>query len=191
MGEEKGLALLGGKPLISYVARTLESVADEIVIAVAKGMSGRYREALGDEYMIAEDKRAGVGPLEGLVTALSAAHEDSVLISPCDTPFLKVDLCKSIVSLARKRDGAVPRIRGDFEPLHGVYARIKCLAAFEEAMEEGGRRPVDAYKMLDLEYIDEDIVRVMDPRLESFWNLNSPEDLELAEKRLRRTLTTD
>jgi len=186
MGEEKGLAVLGGKPLISYVARTLESVADEIVIAVAKGMSGRYREVLGDEYMIAEDKRAGVGPLEGLVTALSAAKEDSVLVSPCDTPFLKVDLCRSIVSLARKRDGAVPRIGGNFEPLHGVYGRIKCLAAFEEAIAEGRQRPVDAYKMLDLKYVDEDIVRVMDPRLESFWNLNSREDLELAEERLRR-----
>jgi molybdopterin-guanine dinucleotide biosynthesis protein A len=186
MGEEKGLAVLGGKPLISYVARTMESVADEIVIAVAKGMSGRYRDVLGDEYIIAEDKRAGVGPIEGLVTALSAANEDFVLVSPCDTPFLKVDLCESIVSLARKRDGAVPRIRGNFEPLHGVYRRIKCLAAFEEAMEEGKQRPVDAYEMLELEYVDEDIVRVMDPRLDSFWNLNSREDLELAEERLRR-----
>jgi molybdopterin-guanine dinucleotide biosynthesis protein A len=186
MGEEKGLAVLGGKPLISYVARALESVADEIVIAVTKGMSGRYRETLGDEYLIVEDERVGFGPLEGLITALSAAREESVLVSPCDTPFLKVDLCKSIVSLARKRDGAVPRIRGNFEPLHGAYARIKCLAAFEEAIEEGRQRPIDAYDMLDLEYVDEDIVRITDPRLESFWNLNNPGDLELAEDRLRR-----
>ncbi len=177
MGEEKGLALLGGKPLISYVAQTLESVADEIVIAVAKGKLGRYREVLGDEFMIAEDERAGVGPLEGLITAMSAAKEDYVLVSPCDTPFLKVDLCKSIV---------LPRIRGSFEPLHGVYRRIKCLAAFEEAIEEGIQRPIDAYRMLDLKYVDEDIIRVADPRLESFWNLNSREDLELAEKKLRR-----
>jgi molybdopterin-guanine dinucleotide biosynthesis protein A len=186
MGEEKGLAVLGGKPLISYVARTLESVADEIVIAVANGKTGWYQEILGDEYIIAEDTRAGVGPLQGLITALRAANGDSVLVSPCDTPFLKVDLCESIVSLAKKRDGAVPRIGGNFEPLHGVYRRIRCLAAFEEAIEEGGQRPVDAYRMLDLEYVDEDIVRVMDPRLESFWNLNSREDLELAEERLRR-----
>ncbi len=185
MGEEKGLALLGGKPLVSYVTRTLESVADEIVIAVAKGMSGRYRETLGDEQMIVEDHRAGVGPLEGLVTALGAAKGDFVLVSPCDTPFLKVDMCKSIASLAKKRDGAVPRIGDNFEPLHGVYRRIKCLAAFEEAIEEGKQRPIDAYEMLDLEYVDEDIVRIMDPRLESFWNLNSKEDLELAEERLR------
>lgn len=160
-------------------------VVDEIVIAVAKGMSARYREALGSGFEIVEDKRAEIGPLEGLITALSAARGDYVLVSPCDTPFLRVDLCRSIVSLAKKRDGAVPRIGGNFEPLHGVYRRIKCLAAFEEALEEGKRKPIDAYSMLDLEFVDEDIVRVVDPRLESFWNLNSQRELELAEKRLR------
>ena len=184
MGEEKGLALLGGKPLISYVAQILEGVADEIVIAVAMGMSGKYREALGDEYVIAEDNRADVGPLEGLITALGAARGDYVLVSPCDTPFLRIDTCESIVSLAKKRDGAVPRIGDNFEPLHGVYKRIKCLAAFEESLEEGRHRPIDAYAMLDLEYVDEEIVRLTDPRLESFWNLNSRDELMLAEKRL-------
>jgi len=185
MGEEKGLALLGGEPLICHVARALGGVVDEIVIAVAKGMSARYREVLGSEFVIAEDKRAEIGPLEGLITALSAARGDHVLVSPCDTPFLRVDLCRSIVSLAKKRDGAVPRIGGNFEPLHGVYRRIKCLAAFEKALEEGKRKPIDAYRMLDLEFVDEDIVRVVDPRLDSFWNLNSQRELEFAEKRLR------
>lgn len=184
MGEEKGLALLGGRPLISYVAQTLERVADEIVIAVAMGMSRKYREVLRDEYVIAEDRRADICPLEGLITALSAARGDIVLVSPCDTPFLRTETCESIVSLAKKRDGAVPRIGGNFEPLHGVYKRIKCLAAFEEALEEGMRRPIDAYAMLDLEYVDEEIVRLTDPRLESFWNLNGQEELRLAEKRI-------
>jgi molybdopterin-guanine dinucleotide biosynthesis protein A len=186
MGEEKGLVPFGGKPLVSYVAQTLERVADEIVIAVAMGMSGKYREVLGDGYVIAEDERADVGPLEGLITALSAARGDFVLVSPCDTPFLRTETCESIVSLARKRDGAVPRIGGSLEPLHGVYRRIKSLAAFQESLEEGMRKPIDAYPLLDLEYVDEDIVRLTDPRLESFWNLNSPDELMLAEKRLSK-----
>jgi len=186
MGEEKGLALLGGEPLISHVARTMGGLVDEVVIAVARGMSERYRETLGGGFVIAEDERAEIGPLEGLVTAFTAARGEYVLVSPCDTPFLKDEVCRSIISLASKRDGAVPRIGENFEPLHGVYRRIKCLAAFSEALAEGKRKPVDAYDMLDLEYVDEDIVRVTDPRLESFWNLNNPGDLELAEDRLKR-----
>lgn len=186
MGEEKGLALLGGKPLISYVVGTMEGVADEIVISVARGMSERYRDVLGDAYVIAEDGRTDVGPLEGLITALGASRGDYVLVSPCDTPFLRIDTLRSIISLVRKRDGAVPRFGDNFEPLHGIYRRIKCLAAFEEALEEGKRKPVDAYGRLDLEYVDEEIIRVNDPHLESFWNLNTPEELKRAEERLRR-----
>lgn len=185
MGEEKGLALLAGEPLVSHVARTLESVADEIVIAVAAGMGARYRGVLGSRFVIAEDDKADVGPLEGLISALTVARGEYVLVSPCDTPFLRVDVCRALIPLAKKRDGAVPRFGEDFEPLHGVYRRKKCLAAFEEALEEGKRKPVDAYHSLDIEYVDEDIIRVDDPHLESFWNLNTPEDLMEAELRLR------
>lgn len=185
MGEEKGLALLGGKPLISHVAMTLEALTDEIVVAVARGKSDEYRHALGNGYTIAEDERTDVGPLEGLITALSASRGEYVLVSPCDTPFLREEVCRSMISLARKRDGAVPRFGDNFEPLHGIYRRIKCLAAFEEALEEGKRRPADAYASLDIEFVDEEIIRVTDPNLESFWNLNTPEDLMEAELRLR------
>jgi molybdopterin-guanine dinucleotide biosynthesis protein A len=185
MGEDKGLALLAGQPLVSYVARVLESVTDEIVIAVAAGESEGYRKVLGKEYRIVEDRRSDVGPLQGLTTALGAARGEYVLVSPCDTPFLRAEFCRSIVLLSKKRDGAVPRFGDSFEPLHGVYRRLKCLAAFEEALEEGRRKPVDAYSALDIEYVPEEVVRVMDPRLESFWNLNTPEDLMEAELKLR------
>lgn len=185
MGVEKGLTLLGGEPLVSHVARTLERVTDELVIAVAPGMGARYREVLGDAYVIAEDERPYTGPIGGLITALGACHGEYVLVSPCDTPFLREEVCRQIIPLAKKRDGAVPRFGDDFEPLHGIYRRIRCLAAFEEALEEGKRKPVDAYPTLNIEYVDEEIIRVMDPHLESFWNLNTPEDLIEAELRLK------
>jgi len=185
MGEEKGLALLAGEPLVSRVARVLDSVADEVVVAVAPGEATRYRQALGDHYAIAEDERPEMGPIQGLITALGTARGEYVLTSPCDTPFLRVEVCRSIVSLSKRRDGAVPRVGQDFEPLHGVYRRLKCLAAFEEALEEGKHKPVDAYPSLDIEYVDDDVIRVLDPHLESFWNLNTPEDLMKAELRLR------
>jgi molybdopterin-guanine dinucleotide biosynthesis protein A len=40
--------------------------------------------------------------------------------------------------------------------------------------------------MLDLVTIDEDVVRGLDPKLESFWNLNTPEDIALAELKMAR-----
>ena len=181
MGQEKGLALLRNKPLISYVAKTISMVADEVVVAVAPGMSGLYTEVLGEEFRVYEDCREHGGPLDGLITALAAAKGEYVIVCPCDTPFLRPELMESIARFAKGRDGAIPIVRGYIEPLHGAFRRSHCLSVFEEAVEEGYRKVADAFAMLNLVMIDEDIVRGLDMSLESFWNLNTPEDLAQAE----------
>lgn len=181
MGREKGLVLLRERPLISYVAKTISSVADEVVVAVASDMSSRYSQVLGEGFAVFEDRRKDGGPLEGLITALAASKGEYVVVCPCDTPFLRAELMESIVHFAKGRDGAIPIVHGYIEPLHCAFRRSRCLSVFEEAVDEGIRKLADAYAMLDLVTIDEDIVRGLDSGLESFWNLNTPEDLALAE----------
>lgn len=184
MGREKGLIRLAGRPLISYVAAVLDGVTDEIVVSVAKGMSDSYKAVLGRDIKMAEDRRPGLGPLEGLVSALAAAQGQYVLVSPCDTPLLRPAMCTLIADRARGYDGAVPRTGGKFEPLHASYARDKALGAFRRTISRGRRKPIEAYGELRLVYIEEDELRAVDPELLSFWNLNSPADLKLAERRL-------
>lgn len=188
MGGEKGLTVLGGLPLLSYAVRTMEIVADEVVVAVAPGMGREYGDVLGSQVIIVEDSRKAAGPLEGLTSALAAAKGDYVLASPCDTPFLRADVCQAIALFAKGRDGAVPRIGGYLEPLHCSFKRRRCLAAFQEALEEGVHKVSEAYKTLDMVYIEEEDMRALDPHLESFWNINTAEDLERAEQKLRNHL---
>ena len=182
MGEEKGLVLLRKKPLVGYVAQTISSVADEVVVAVAPDMSSSYSRILGSGFRVCEDRRTDGGPLEGLITALAAAKGEYVAVCPCDTPFLRPEVIESIIHFAAGKDGAIPIIHGYIEPLHCAFRRTRCLSVFEEAVEEGIRKLADAYAMLDLVMIDEDLIRVLDPNLESFWNINTPEDLVRAEQ---------
>ncbi|MBU0684590.1 MAG: molybdenum cofactor guanylyltransferase [Candidatus Thermoplasmatota archaeon] len=188
MGQDKGMIRLGGRPLVNHVATAMAEIVDEIVVAVAAGKSAEYTDVLGGDLVIAEDKEPDLGPLEGLITALSAANGDYVLFSPCDTPFLKTGVCKIIASYAKERDGAVPIVRGYQEPLHAVYRRTNALEAFEIAVSTGKRRPADAYEGLVMMPVPEDMLRELDPRLESFWNLNTPEDLAQAEAKLKQEL---
>ncbi len=185
MGEEKGLVKLGGVPMVNYVAKTMELLADEVVVAVAPGMTERYRQVLGEDRRIVEDKEAAEGPLAGLVTILREAKGDYVMVTPCDTPFARLDVCQAISTFAKGRDGAVPRVGGYLEPLHSAYKRRHCLAAFEEALEEGMRKPSDAYSLVRMVHIEEEDLRALDPHLETFWNINTLEDLQEAERRLR------
>ncbi len=185
MGEEKGLIKLGGIPMVYYVAKTMELLADEVVVAVAPGMAEQYRQVLGNEKRVVEDEEASAGPLAGLVTILREAKGDYVMVSPCDTPFLRLDICQAIIMFAKGKDGAVPRVRGYLEPLHSAYKRRHCLAAFEEAIDEGVKKPSDAYGLLHMVHIEEEDLRALDPHLESFWNINTSEDLQEAERQLR------
>lgn len=185
MGQEKGLVKLGGRPLITYVSTTLFEVVDEVVVSVARGMTEKYERVLGKGFRIVEDRRMGMGPLEGLLNSFGEALGEYVLVSPCDTPFLTPKMCELVARSAKGRDGAIPQTGTDyFEPLHGAYRRKKCLKVLDEMLEAGLRRPADAYPRLNLEFIPESVLRSVDPDLLSFWNLNSFDDLELAEMKL-------
>ena len=184
MGQEKGLVNLNGDPMLSYVVDSMLELVDEIVISVGKGRAGLYDEYREIGFEIVEDKDSGIGPLEGLICAFKAARGVSILVGPCDTPFLKKGVCQLVLSRADGRDGAVPIVRGLCEPLHGAFRREAALHAFEEALAGGKRKLTDAFAKLDLARVDEADLRKVDPELESFWNLNGPQELTLAEKRL-------
>ena len=183
-GQEKGLVAIDGKPMIALVVATMRAVADEVVVAVARGRGARYSRALGGDVIVVEDEREGLGPLLGLVTALRASSGEYVVVSPCDTPLLNSGVCRVLAGRGMGRDGAVPRIRGYLEPLHASYRRDRCLRAFERTVAGGIRRPKDAYSMLDLAIVEEGDIREVDPHLASFINVNTREELSQVVARL-------
>lgn len=184
MGQDKGLIVLRGDPMISYVIEAMLGLVNEVVISVAKGQAARYDEYAEIGFEVVEDRASGVGPVEGILCALNAARGDYVLVCPCDTPLLKRGICEMLLSRASGRDGAVPVIGGKFEPVHGAFRRSTATKAFEAVLGAGRRKPSDAYKGLDIAFVEETTLRTVDPELESFWNLNTPEDLRFAERKI-------
>ncbi len=182
-GSEKAIAPFRSEHMISHVIRVLLRVTDELVVAVAPGRGTFYRDLLGEDITVVEDVESGIGPIQGLVTALGAAGGDYVLVSPCDTPLLREELCEMTIRYADGRDGAVPVVGGFLEPLHACYSRLTCLEAFTESMAEGMRKPKDAYRLLNLATIDEADLRSVDHDLVSFVNVNSEDDLAAAIRR--------
>jgi len=186
LGREKGLALLGGTPLVGHVVRAIGGLADEVLISVAGGMAAIYEGAIEEDVRIVEDSRPRLGPLEGLVSTFGAARGEYVLVAPCDTPFLKAKVCEAVLKEALGKNGAVPVINGYYEPLHAAYHKEAGLRAFESSLKDGKRKVTDAYPIMSLAEVDEATIRRIDPALESFWNMNTAADLAEAEKRLNR-----
>lgn len=176
MGEaDKGLQLLRGKPLVSWVADNIAPQAEEVLISANRNLE-RYRE-LG--FVVLPDAMPDFpGPLAGLHRALESAKHPLWLSVPCDTPFLPADLVQ------RLRDAL---LSGDAElavaASGGRLQRVICLgyshlrAGLGDFIARGGRRVgewQDGLRCMAVPFEDELI----------FSNINTPEELARAENRL-------
>jgi molybdopterin-guanine dinucleotide biosynthesis protein A len=72
---------------------------------------------------------------------------------------------------------------GSWEPLQAVYARA-CLPAVEAALTRGDRRKISFLPDVRVCTVEADVLRGLDPRGLTFFNINTPEDLARAESLL-------
>lgn len=176
MGSDKAWLDLGdGVPIVRRAVAALAAVADEVFIVAN---DPRY-ETLG--LRVVADRYPDGGPLGGIATAVSAAAGDPILVAACDMPFQSVAAWRLLLALAPGHEAVVPRVAGEFETLHAVYAR-SCLAAMESALASGRMRVISFFAEVRVREVTEDELRAVDPELRSFTNLNTPGELAAARR---------
>ncbi len=176
MGEaDKGLLLLDGKPLVAWVAECIARQVDEVLVSANRNLE-RYCE-LG--YSVLPDAMPDFpGPLAGLHRALESVDHPLWLSVPCDTPFLPENLVERLRAALLEEDAeiAVATVEGCMQPV--ICLGHACLLPnLDGFLKRGGRR-VGEWQA--------DLRRVAVPfdDGESFRNINTPEELEEAGKRL-------
>jgi molybdopterin-guanine dinucleotide biosynthesis protein A len=177
MGEDKGLVELCGKPMIQNIIDRLSPFADEMIITTNR--PGIYKQ-FGIQMF--EDIYKDYGALAGLHTALSSARNEMVFVIACDLPFVNTSLFKFMKNMfeAKPVDLVIPRTEKGYEPFYAFYKRNNCLPLITDAIESGKRRLISWFENAMVHPIYEDQLREFDPNLNSFVNINTPEDLENA-----------
>jgi len=176
MGRDKALMELGGRPLIQIVVERMTVVCAEVIIVAGDATS---YTSFGVPVVV--DRFRDVGVLGGLHAGLAAAGYELALAVGCDMPFLKPELLRAFAAWAEGYDVALLRHEGYVEPLHGAYRRT-CLPSIEAAIRAGKRRIVSFFPHVRVRTIDLDDVRPLDPELNSFRNVNTPEEWEAAKE---------
>ncbi len=174
MGRDKALLELDGRPMIALVADRLRQVATEIIIAA--GVSNAY-SPYADRCV--PDRYPGVGTLGGIHTALVEATYDRVLLVGCDMPFLRPSVLGWFVEAAVDADVVILRRGKWVEPLHALYRRT-CISAIEESIESGQRRVISFFDAVRVRYVEPWEIVELDPDLDSFGNINTPEEWRAA-----------
>jgi molybdopterin-guanine dinucleotide biosynthesis protein A len=78
-------------------------------------------------------------------------------------------------------DVVVPRIRRKVEPLCAVYSN-NCLAPILELLQQNELKIYKLFDTVNVKYIAEAKINSFDPEHLSFFNINSPADLERARR---------
>jgi len=176
MGRDKALIPLGGIPLIEHVLRRTAGLAEDVLITTNRPTNLAY---LGVRLVL--DREPGAGALPGLLTALEAAHGETVLLLACDLPFVCRPLLEHLLSQAPEAQVVVPQWNDNLEPLHAVYSR-SCANAVRAAIRAGQQRVIDILPRVTQRVVDEAAIAQFDPDGWSFFNINTPQDLVRAEQ---------
>lgn len=181
MGRDKGLMTLDGLMMIEHVLGAVEGLCDDLIVTTNN--PAQYA-MLG--LRTVPDVIPGAGALPGLRTALTAATGDYVLVVGCDMPFLNPELLRYELQQAFDLypDIVLPRWEDTPQPFHAVYHRRHCLEAIEKALEKPDQSMTSFHTNLLIREIRPEEVTRFDPQGNTFFNVNTPEDLATAERML-------
>ena len=167
-GNDKGLVLLDGKPLIEHVITTIAPQVGHLLINANRNMADYQKFG----YPVIRDELSGYqGPLAGIYSALEQISTPDLITVPCDGPRLPQDLVARLAR-AREAEAADIAVAHDGKRLQPVYALIaKKLRPSLKAYLDGGDRKIDLWyaqhKMATADFSDIP---------ETFLNINTPEE---------------
>lgn len=179
MGQDKGLMPFLGRPLVQRILERLSPLADEVLVTTNHPQDYQFLDI-----PLIPDLHPGRGALGGLVTALNAAQQPLVAIVACDMPFASPELLsyQSQILQEGKLDAVIPQLEGGAEPFHAVYRRATCLPPALHALENGRWRANAWYPEVSILFLDQQQILSIDPSELTFLNVNTPGELEAAEK---------
>jgi len=178
-GTNKALEKLDGIPLIEHACMSLKKAVSQVVISTNEP---EIYEFLG--LPMFRDQVKGLGPLSGIHAALRFIRGEAGFFVACDMPFLNPSLIRHMAECCRDADAVVPRIGPYVEPLHSLYKKT-CRPSVDHAVARREKKIVSFFGEIKVHYVEESMIRRYDPEMETFVNINNPEEFRKAVARRR------
>lgn len=181
-GKPKGLEVVGGERILDRLARVLASAFGEAPLLVANDPDA---PAWAPHLRAVTDVRPGLGSLGGLYTAVSLAPAPVVCVA-WDMPFVTEPILLALAAGLAEADACLPASDGrrGVEPLCAAYGPA-CRAAMEQCLETGDLRAIGFHRAVRVRIIPLDEVRRLADPAELFFNVNTAEELAVAEEMWR------
>lgn len=187
-GSDKGLVLLNNKPLVRHVIDNVSAAVDEILVVVSSEKQKKTFEPIVKEtanLIIDTDKLQS--PLIGTITGFEVANGKYSLLVPCDAPLISTKIVQFLFEVSANKNAVIPRwTSGHVEPLQAVYHTKSALVAANTALNQNR---LDMRSMINnlnnVRYVSTRVLDQIEPKILSFFNVNTPQDLQKAESILK------
>ncbi len=196
----------GGKAWLTFHGQTflelvVATVAAEIGPTIVVAAPGQRLPAL-DGVRVVRDLTPGAGPLAGIRDGLRAvlAVDDAdhaaaqpprlAFVASCDVPLVRREVVRLLVAVASESDAlwTVPVVHGHRQVLVSVM-RVELLARIEAWLSTGRRDLRGLFEEMaqtdpqSVGEVTEEACKAVDPTLESFVDIDTPDDLERLQSR--------
>ncbi|MHA1712666.1 MAG: molybdenum cofactor guanylyltransferase [Candidatus Ranarchaeia archaeon] len=184
-GHNKALQFFDGKPFIMHVIERCRSLDLPIkVFTHDNTQKMSLQKVLPPDIIVYRDQIEGAGrtPLYGMLTAANTVSTKWIFVVSCDAIRLQPSVLRYMISrLLDNTDAIVPRWSNDWiEPLLAIYS-VKKMKKWVPFMLTNKPPELKLKLLLDhldnVEYIEIEDLRVLDPDLSTFVNINSIFDL--------------
>lgn len=178
-GSDKAFATLYGIPLVEHVARALRSCATTLAVSGGAGAA-----ALLGMPLLCDLPGTPSGPLAGILAGLAwaeAGGADWLITATCDVPLVPHDMGLRLMTTARAKGAslALAQTSDGPHPLCAAWRpRLRPLLA--AALADGAHPSVRRFAA------DMGAAEFLFAQREQFFNINTPADLEIAQRFLDR-----
>ncbi len=190
---QKGLIKIENSPIIIHQLETLKYFTNPIyLVARDNSQINEYKGVISDGYVlkyVVDDtslfnETKIRSPLIGIYSAFLELKKTAIkyaFVISCDMPFIKREVISVIIKNSRNFDVTVPRWQnGYLEPLFAVYNPQTVVLPLTENIKNHKFKLSDLIaKCSKVKYIEiENNIKPLDPKLQTFVNINKPNDLK-------------
>lgn len=173
MGENKAFLKVASETFIESLLKKFESYEDRIIVA---------NDPLLYQFegvKTVKDIYPNMGPVCGLFTGISEAHNDTCVVLTVDTPFISVELMEHLSSMVESVDAVIPVIKGQEHPLCAVYKK-SALKTLKNALDRDERKVRKVLEELTVRVVSESEISQFGEANYLFQNINTPDDYKRA-----------
>ena len=174
-GRNKALLDIGGKTILDRLLSLFEGLFEEIIL-----VANDPETYLDRDLVITADIFDVRSSLTGIHAGLFTATRPYAFFAACDAPFVKREVIEAILERIEPGiDVVIPETETGIEPLCAVYSK-KCLVPAERNLRRKNFQIRRMFKKLRVRTVSQKVLTACDPERISFFNINTPEDLDKA-----------